>query len=169
MVKLRGPAVGVGHTTVDLANPEPVMIDFDADCFVALRGQVEGTEPLPDALSLFIDPKALEGVPAALIPFLRQARQGVFDAYFAKVDVWLPTFTLRLKRGEYRVGGACLNYDRPMTINPQYCNYQVRAISVGPGEALPGDESNGFVLTVDHDRDIRLQLRVVVDAELLGQ
>ena len=84
VVKLRGPAVGVGHTLVDPANPEPVTIDFDADCFVALRGQVEGTEPLPDTLSFFIDPKALEGVPAALIPFLRQAKQGVFDAYFAR-------------------------------------------------------------------------------------
>ena len=168
LARVSGSVVGLQQRPVDLARPEPLTFDFDLSRdFVRLGGDIESTGGRPDVLDVWLNPVSLEGIPQQLQRFFRQKGPGIFDAYFSKVAVRGDSFSFRVQRGTYQLGGDRVNYDRAVIGEPKEKDYVVHAATLAPENTpLQGDETLGFSIQADRDRKVVLWLRVVEQAEL---
>jgi hypothetical protein len=168
LARISGSVVGLQQRPVDLGRSEPVTFDFDlARDFVRLDGDIESSAGRPDVLDVWLNPVTLEGIPQQLQRFFRQQGPGVFGAYFSKVAVKGDSFSFRVKRGTYQLGGDRINYDRAVIGEPKEKDYVVHAATLVPENTpLQGDETLGFTIHADRDRKVVLWLRVVEQAEL---
>jgi hypothetical protein len=163
VVRVAEPVVGV----VAVRRSElPERIDVDTTGFHGLTGRIELPDPAPPAVNVFLDPAAVEGVPSELADFFKQRSQGVFDAHFAEVTATGDSFSLRVARGVYRIGGGYLNLDRPMLTEPTVENVVVDRVERAGAGPLPGDQYRGFEVEVDGDVELVLALRTVGVDEL---
>ena len=168
LARLSGSVVGLQQRPIDLRHAEPVTFDFDLTRdFVRFDGDIEGSGGRPDILYVWLNPVSLDGVPQQLQRFFRQQGPGVFDAYFSKVPIQGESFSFRVQRGTYQLGGENINYDRAVLGEPKPKDYVVHGATLVPENTpLPGDETLGFTIQVDRDRKVVLWLRVVEQAEL---
>lgn len=168
LAKVKASVVTVLYQAVEVPQAAPVefRVDSQAD-FVTVTGSVDTAAGEPPHLNVFINPVMIHGIPERLQHFFNQKAKGVVDGHFIETAIREPEFAFRVVPGVYAIGGAYLNYDRPMTVRPDYQNFIVQAVTVAPAaEQLAGDPYGGFRLRVTGDCQVRLTLRVVEDREL---
>jgi hypothetical protein len=168
MAKVKASVVTVLYQAIEVPQAAPVEFRVDSHKnFVTMTGSVDTAAGWPPLLNVFLNPVMIYGVPERLQRFFNQKAKGVVDGHFIETTIREPAFAFRVVPGVYAIGGAYLNYDRPMTVRPDYQNFIVQAVTVAPAsEQLPGDPYGGFRLSVAGDCQVRLTLRVVEDLEL---
>jgi hypothetical protein len=169
LAKVKASVATVLYQVVEVPQATPVEFRVDSQGnFMTVTGSINTAVGWPPHLNVFLNPVMIDGIPERLQRFFNQKAKGVVDVYFIKTAIREPAFfSFRVVSGIYAIGGAYLNYDRPMTVQPDYQNFIVRAVTVEPtGEQLAGDPYGGFQLSVAGDCQIRLALRVVEDREL---
>jgi hypothetical protein len=168
LAKVKASVATVLYQAVEVPQAAPVEFRVDSQRnFVTVTGSVDTTAGWPPHLNVFLNPVMIDGIPEQLQRFFRQKAKGVVGGYLIETAIREPAFALRVVPGVYAIGGAYLNYDRPMTVRPDYQNFIVQSVTVAPGgEQLSGDPYGGFRLSVAGDCQVRLALRVVEDREL---
>ncbi len=170
LVRVQGPVVALVHRTLDdsalSAQELKIQVDTTRD-FCDLRGEITSSAGWPPFLTIFVDPTSVAGVPAALAKFFFRRDHQVVDSSFFEQRVEGHAWTVRVQKGNYRVGGGYLNYFRPNMIAPDSANYAVTHILADSDpRPLSGNRHSGFLLAVERDRQIILKLEVIPDEEL---
>lgn len=169
LAKVKGEFVTVIHKVIELvqANPVEIKVDTGKD-FFTIEGRINSSVGWPKYSNIFLDPLKVDGVPEQLERFFKQKSQGVFDSHFLEIPVQEGSFSFRVKRGIYRIGGEYINYDRPNIVNPDFNNYVVNKVTFVTGNGpLSGDPYSGFILEVKGDSRVTLSLRIVKDEEIM--
>jgi hypothetical protein len=168
LAKVKAGVVAMLYQAIEVPQTAPVEFRVDSHGnFVTVTGSVDTAAGWPPHLNVFLNPVMIDGIPEQLQRFFNQKAKGVVDGHFIETTIREPAFTFRVVPGVYAIGGAYLNYDRPMTVRPDYQNFIVQAATVAPAsERLTGDSYGGFRLGVAGDCQVHLTLRVVEDREL---
>ena len=168
LVKLKTTIVGMVHELVQIGGRQAIEIRVDTNSgFFQIDGKIDRPSGFPDCLDLFLDPIRVDGLPRIFERFFLQSDEAVFDAHFFRSSTTDTTFSFRVKRGVYKIGGEYIIYERPNIVDPAFNNYIVEQVRLFPrGGALKGDTYDGFVLDVSADRNVGLLLRILNDEEL---
>lgn len=168
LVKIKGPAIALAHKVIDLdSEGHEFHIDTAKGDFHNVRGQVQTTSGWPPYLMIFVDPVHIEGIPEPLEKFFNQRDERVVESSFFRMRLNDKDFSLKLKRGTYRIGGDYLNYSRPNIVKPDFENYLVTRVEAdSESQPLEGKRYSGYLLEVKRDRYLTMTIEVVPDEDL---
>ncbi|HET6992324.1 MAG TPA: hypothetical protein VFJ43_13410, partial [Bacteroidia bacterium] len=122
LVKFRtDEVVSAEFREISLPQKHPFNIDINTNELEEMNVTLQSDSGFPKRLLFSLEALSMQGIPAKLLGFLDKSDNHVSGSFYSR-EFTTNSFSLKVRKGNYRISGKFIIYDRHEMINPDFNN-----------------------------------------------